>query len=192
MKIIKTSLPGVVIVEPDVHGDARGYFFESYSKKRYESLGIGPEEFVQDNISFSARGVLRGLHFQHPNPQGKLVHVLQGEVFDVAVDIRRGSPTFGKWVGDVLSSENRKQLYVPPDFAHGFVVLSETALYAYKCTDYYDRHAEASIAWNDPEIGIRWPVESPALSQKDLSAPTLARIDPTRIPVYPKGHQTTR
>lgn len=183
MKVIETSLPGVLLLEPKVFGDARGFFMETYHGKRYHDAGIR-EEFVQDNLSFSARGVLRGLHFQNPNAQGKLVHVLQGEVFDVAVDIRKGSPHYGKWFGVTLSAENKKQLYIPPDFAHGFVVTSETALFAYKCTNLYDPASERSIIWNDPDIGIDWPLRQPALSGKDAAAPTLAAIDPSFLPAY--------
>lgn len=166
MKVLETKLPGVLIIEPDVHGDARGFFMETWQKERYAQYGL-PTNFVQDNLSFSHKGVLRGLHYQDPNPQGKLVYVLQGEVFDVAVDIRRGSPTFGQWVGVTLSSENKRQLYIPEGFAHGFCVTSETALFAYKCTDYYNPQAEHGIIWNDPDIGIEWPVKKPILSEKD-------------------------
>lgn len=166
MKVLETKLPGVLIIEPDVHGDARGFFMETWQQKRYAEYGL-PANFVQDNLSLSHKGVLRGLHYQDPNPQGKLVYVLQGEVFDVAVDIRRDSPTFGQWVGVTLSSENKRQLYIPEGFAHGFCVTSETALFAYKCTDYYNPQAEHGIIWNDPDIGIEWPVKKPVLSEKD-------------------------
>lgn len=183
MNVIETRLPGVLIVEPKVFGDARGYFMESYQAQRYAEAGIaGP--FVQDNISFSRRGILRGLHVQNPNPQGKLVQVLQGEVFDVAVDIRVGSPTFGQWEGVVLSQENARQLYVPPGLAHGFLVTGETALFAYKCTDYYAPQAEISVLWNDPDIGIAWPRIEPQLSAKDAAGLRLADIDPARLPRY--------
>ena len=183
MKVIETKLPGVLIVEPKVFGDARGYFLESFQAARYAEAGMaGP--FVQDNLSFSRRGILRGLHLQNPRPQGKLVQVLQGEVFDVAVDVRVGSPTFGQWEGVVLSQENARQLYVPPGFAHGFLVTSETALFAYKCTDYYTPQSELSILWNDPDIGIEWPRIEPQLSAKDAAGLRLADIDSARLPKY--------
>ncbi len=166
MNIIETKLQGVVIIEPKVFGDNRGFFMETWNKEKYEKAGL-PYQFVQDNLSFSTKGVLRGLHFQNPNPQGKLVYALQGEVFDVAVDIRAGSPTFGQWEGVILSNENKKQFYVPEGFAHGFCVLSETALFAYKCTDKYNPQAETGIMWNDPDIGIQWPIVEPVLSAKD-------------------------
>ena len=181
MKVVETSLPEVLIIEPKRFGDERGFFMETYQAERYAGAGI-PARFVQDNLSSSQRGVLRGLHFQHPDPQGKLVSVLQGEVFDVAVDIRRGSPTYGQWTGVVLSAENARQVWVPEGFAHGFCVLSETALFAYKCTRYYDRDAEAVIRWDDPAIGIDWPLADPVLSAKDAVAPTLDSIDPNRLP----------
>ncbi|MBN2344395.1 MAG: dTDP-4-dehydrorhamnose 3,5-epimerase [Deltaproteobacteria bacterium] len=183
MNVIETSLPGVIIIEPKVFGDHRGFFMESYSRQRYADAGI-PEAFVQDNISFSSKGVLRGLHFQNPGAQGKLVQVLQGEVFDVAVDIRVGSPTFGKWEGVFLSGENKKQFYVPPDFAHGFVVTSETALFAYKCTRYYSPQTEGSVRYDDPAIGIEWPNLKPVLAEKDANAPVLADIAKEKLPVY--------
>lgn len=166
MNVIETKLQGVVIIEPKVFGDNRGFFMETWNKEKYEQAGL-PYNFVQDNLSFSTKGVLRGLHFQNPNPQGKLVYVLQGKVFDVAVDIRVGSPTFGQWEGVTLSSENKKQFYVPEGFAHGFCVLSDTALFAYKCTDKYNHQAESGIMWNDPDIAIDWPIEEPILSEKD-------------------------
>ena len=174
MNIVKTSLPGLVIVEPKAFGDQRGFFLETWNRKQYRDVGID-EDFVQDNLSLSRAGVLRGLHYQHPDTQGKLVYVLQGEVFDVAVDIRTDSPTFGKWEGIVLSGDNKRQAYVPKGFAHGFCVLSETALFAYKCTDFYNPAAEAGILWNDPEIGIDWPVSAPVLSEKDTKHPTLRK-----------------
>jgi dTDP-4-dehydrorhamnose 3,5-epimerase len=166
VNVIETDLPGVLIIEPKVFGDDRGFFMETWNKERYAEAGI-PTEFVQDNLSFSSRGVLRGLHFQDPNPQGKLVSVLQGEVYDVAVDIRRCSPTFGKWTGVRLSSENKRQLYVPEGFAHGFCVTSKTALFSYKCTDFYDPQAEKVLIWNDPGVGIEWPEIEPLISDKD-------------------------
>ncbi len=185
MKIIATALPGVVIIEPKVFGDERGYFMETYQAQRYAEAGI-TEPLVQDNLSFSRRGILRGLHAQNPHPQGKLVQVLQGAVFDVAVDIRVGSPTFGKWVGVELSAENYRQFYVPPGFAHGFVVTSEIALFVYKCTDYYAPQSEMSILWNDPDIGIDWPIDEPQLSAKDAAGIRLADIAADRLPKYEK------
>jgi dTDP-4-dehydrorhamnose 3,5-epimerase len=181
MNILETDLPGVLIVEPERFGDERGYFMEAYQAERYAEVGIS-DRFVQDNLSYSRRGVLRGLHFQNPNSQGKLVYVLVGEVFDVAVDIRVGSPTYGQWTGVVLSAENGRQIWVPQGFAHGFCILSETALVTYKCTGYYDRTAEAAIRWDDPVIGIAWPVTDPVLSPKDAKAPSLATIDRDRLP----------
>ncbi|MEW6635334.1 MAG: dTDP-4-dehydrorhamnose 3,5-epimerase [Actinomycetota bacterium] len=183
MNVRETGLPGVLVIEPRVFGDERGFFMESWNGRRYEKLGI-PNRFVQDNLSFSQKGVLRGLHFQNPRPQGKLVSVLVGEVFDVAVDIRVGSPTFGRWTGAYLSAENRRQLWVPPDFAHGFVVTSEGALFSYKCTDYYAPEHDGSILWSDPEIGIEWPVESPILSEKDRNAPALREMPEGALPRY--------
>ncbi|PLS85641.1 MAG: dTDP-4-dehydrorhamnose 3,5-epimerase [Actinobacteria bacterium] len=189
MKITETDLPGAVIVEPNVFGDARGFFMESWNRARYEELGL-PAQFVQDNLSYSSRGVLRGLHFQNPHPQGKLVSVLQGEVFDAAVDIRAGSPTFGRWVGVTLSAENKRQFYVPEGFAHGFVVTSGMALCSYKCTDYYHPEAERSVLWNDPDLGIDWPVEAPLLSAKDDCASRLAEIPAGNLPRYAETFST--
>jgi dTDP-4-dehydrorhamnose 3,5-epimerase len=167
MNIIETTLPGVLLIEPKVFGDERGFFFESWNARAGEAAGI-PAQFVQDNHSYSKRNVLRGLHYQIKQPQGKLVRAVAGEVFDVAIDIRRGSPHFGKWAGMRLSAENRRMAWVPPGFAHGFVVLSETATVLYKNTDYYAPQHERSILWNDPDIGIDWPLESePLLSHKD-------------------------
>ena len=186
MRVVPTDLPDVLVVEPRVFGDHRGYFLETFQARRYAEAGI-PGPFVQDNLSFSQRGVLRGLHYQHPHAQGKLVWVLQGEVFDVAVDIRRGSPTFGRWVGVRLSGENKRQLWIPPGFAHGFCVLSETALFTYKCTDYYAPEDEGTVRWDDPDLGIEWPVEEPALSAKDAAAPMLAEIPVERLPPYGEG-----
>ncbi len=175
MKVVPTSLPGVLLIEPQVHRDARGFFLETYHAARYAEAGV-PPTFVQDNHSRSGRGVLRGLHAQRTRPQGKLMRVIRGEIWDVAVDIRQGSPRFGWHVGERLSAENFRQLYVPPGFAHGFVVLSEQAEVEYKCTDFYDPGDEFAIAWNDPELAIPWPVESPELSAKDASAPSLADV----------------
>jgi dTDP-4-dehydrorhamnose 3,5-epimerase len=183
VKVTATALPEVLLVEPTIFGDARGYFFEAYSAKRYADAGIAAT-FVQDNVSLSQRGVLRGLHFQHPHGQGKLVGVLRGEVFDVAVDVRRGSPRFGRWVGECLSSDSKRQLYIPPGFAHGFLVTSEEALFAYKCTEYYHPETERTIRWDDARIGIRWPIDGPVLSLKDNVAVTLDAMPAELLPVF--------
>lgn len=183
MKITATRLPGVLIIEPDVFGDDRGFFMETYHQARYEELGI-KARFVQDNLSYSRRGVLRGLHYQYPHSQGKLVYVLKGEVFDVAVDVRVGSPHYGQWVGVTLSEKNKRQLFIPEGFAHGFVVVSDEALFAYKCTDFYHPEAEGGIIWDDPDLGIEWPEMKPVLSSKDAAYPRLCQIDPGRLPVY--------
>ena len=175
MNILPTEISGPLIVEPDVFGDARGFFLETWNHRRYSELGL-PDQFVQDNLSFSRRGTLRGLHFQNPNPQGKLVFVLAGEVFDVAVDVRTDSPTFGRWVGVTLSAENKRQFWVPAGFAHGFCVTSETALFAYKCTDFYNPQSDGGVRWNDPELAIAWPVAEPILSGKDAQAPLLKDV----------------
>ncbi len=172
MDFEKTDLDGVVIVTPKVFGDARGFFMETYNIRDFVAAGI-PDGFVQDNHSRSSKGVLRGLHYQYPNWQGKLVRVLRGEIFDVAVDIRSASPTFGQWAGVTLSEDNKQQLYVPPGFAHGFCVTSDTADVAYKCTTTYRPEEEVSILWNDPDIGIDWPVDNPSLSDKDIDGITL-------------------
>jgi dTDP-4-dehydrorhamnose 3,5-epimerase len=182
MRFLTTELPGVLIIEPDVYRDARGFFLESYHAQKYLDGGLSLP-FVQDNHSFSIRGTVRGLHAQSRRPQGKLLRVIQGEVFDVAVDIRRGSAMFGRWVGIHLSSENFRQCYIPPGFAHGFAVLSESAQLEYKCTDYYDPSDEISVLWDDPEIGIAWPVENPTLSPKDRVAPRLRDLA-ERLPLY--------
>ena len=183
MKVIETKLPGCVVIEPAVFGDARGYFFETWNAERFAALGL-PDRFVQSNVSTSAQGVLRGLHYQWPRPQGKLVSVLEGEVYDVAVDIRRGSPTFGQWEAVVLSAENKKQFWIPEGFAHGFAVLSERALFSYMCTNVYDKTADAGVRWDDPAIGIDWPIGSPNLSDKDAAASLLAEVPQARLPVY--------
>lgn len=183
MKVIETKLPGVLILEPRVFGDDRGYFLETWQQERYEALGI-KEKFVQDNLSYSARGVLRGLHYQQPNAQGKLVSVVKGEVFDVAVDIRNGSPTFGQWVGISLSGNNHRQLWIPPGFAHGFCVVSETAYFIYKCTDVYTPQAEGGVIWNDPDIGIEWPVSDVLLSDKDKVYSRLKDVPTARLPKF--------
>ncbi len=183
MKVLATQLPDVKLVEPTVHTDHRGFFLETYQQECYSHHQIGPH-FVQDNLSHSQRGTLRGLHLQWPYPQGKLIYVLQGEVFDAAVDVRVGSPTFGQWVGSTLSDENKHQLWVPQGFAHGFCVLSETALVAYKCTDFYHKETELSLRWDDPEVNIQWPLAAPQLSDKDAQAPYLADLSPDRLPPY--------
>lgn len=180
MQIHETEIAGVLLIEPKVFGDARGFFMELWNQERYQAAGLNVG-FVQDNLSRSQRGTLRGLHFQNPNPQGKLVHVLEGEVFDVAVDIRPNSPTFGRWVGYTLSAENRRQLYIPPGLAHGFCVTSETALFAYKCTDFYRPAHEGAIAWDDPQLAIDWPVREPLLSNRDRNAPRLCEVPRERL-----------
>ena len=166
MKVVASELPGVLLFEPKVFGDDRGYFLETWNSRRYAAAGL-ELDFIQDNLSFSRQGTLRGLHFQRRQAQGKLITVLQGEVYDVAVDIRSASPTFGKWAAYILSAENHRQLYVPPGFAHGFCVTSETALFSYKVTEYYSPQFEATIAWDDPDLAIPWPVGNPILSAKD-------------------------
>ena len=173
MKISHSKLKGCVIIEPRVFGDERGFFLETFQAVRYEQEAGIDLPFVQDNHSRSARGVLRGLHFQKTKPQGKLVRVVRGEVYDVDVDIRKGSATFGEWEGIILSEDNKKQVWVPPGFAHGFIVLSDTADFEYKCTDYYDPNDEGCILWNDPDLGIPWPVANPVLSTKDENAKRL-------------------
>lgn len=171
MKITPTAIPDVLVIEPKIFGDERGFFFESFNQAKFESFIGRQVNFVQDNHSKSVKNVLRGLHYQIQQPQGKLVRVVQGEVFDVVVDIRKSSPTFGKWVGEVLSADNKKQLWVPEGFAHGFVVLSASAEFLYKTTDYYAPEYERSIVWNDPVIGIQWPIQcEPSLSSKDKLA----------------------
>ena len=181
MKVTELSLPGVLLIEPKVFGDARGFFYETFNAARYAEAGIHLP-FVQDNLSRSKKGTLRGLHFQEPHAQGKLVQVLAGAVWDVAVDVRRGSPSFGRWVGVELSAENRRQLWVPPGFAHGFCVLSDTADFLYKCTALYAPHTDRGVLWNDPDLGISWPVQEPLLSPKDAVLPRLK--DASVLPAY--------
>lgn len=181
MEVTQTALPGVVLIQPKVHGDVRGFFMELFHADRYAQAGV-PSTFLQDNLSRSSKGILRGLHFQEPNGQGKLVQVVSGTVFDVAVDVRKGSPHFGKWVGYELSSDNRRQMFVPAGFAHGFCVLSDTADFLYKCTTLYAPQHEQSILWNDPDIGIEWPVKEPLLSKKDAVAPRLK--DAASLPTF--------
>ena len=173
MKVIEGGLKGLLIIEPTVMEDSRGCFYETFHQRKYSESGL-PGSFVQDNFSRSVRGTLRGLHFQEPNAQGKLVMVFEGEVFDVAVDIRRGSPTFGRWFGTQLSSKNRRQLYIPPGFAHGFCVVSDQASFVYKCTALYSPTDEHGILWNDPALDIRWPEAHPILSAKDATSKPLA------------------
>lgn len=170
IKFKRTKLDGAVIIEPQVFKDERGFFYESYHLEKYKEIGI--KSFVQDNFSKSSRDVLRGLHFQRSKPQGKLVSVLEGEVYDVAVDLRRDSSTFGQWEGVLLSSENNRQFYVPENFAHGFLVLSETATFHYKCTNFYDPNDEDGIMWNDQDLNIDWPTDTPIISAKDKTQPS--------------------
>ena len=181
MRVTETRLPGVLLIEPDVHRDGRGFFVETYHIDRYRECGIAAP-FVQDNHSRSIQGTLRGLHLQLQRPQGKLIHVIEGEIFDVAVDVRRGSAAFGRWVSVALSADNFRQVYVPPGFAHGFCVVSPIAQVEYKCTDVYDPASEIGIAWNDPAIGIEWPARDPLLSPRDRAHPTLAAVA-DRLPV---------
>ena len=181
MKIIDTAVPGVLIFQPTMHADDRGFFMETFRSSHFATRGLGLD-FVQDNQSRSKKGTLRGLHFQRERPQGKLVRVLYGEVFDVAVDIRKGSSTFGKWVGEYLSSDNNRQLWVPPGFAHGFYVISPVADLVYKCTDYYQKDDEISVSWSDPALAIEWPLNGqvPLLSERDSNAPLLHEV--TKFP----------
>lgn len=185
MNISETPLKGVLVVEPQVFTDHRGYFMETHNLKRYRGRGID-HTFVQDNLSYSARRTLRGMHYQLKKPQAKLVQVTGGRIYDVVIDIRRGSPTFKRWFGIELSEENKKQLFVGHGMAHGFCVLSEAALVTYKCTDYYDQKDEGGLLWSDPEVGIEWPIHDPLLSQKDGDYPRLAEIAPDRLPVCQK------
>jgi dTDP-4-dehydrorhamnose 3,5-epimerase len=180
MNVIKCDLAGLLLIQPDVFGDNRGFFAESWNRQRYRDAGID-FDFVQDNFSFSRRGTLRGLHFQNPTAQGKLVSVWQGEVWDVAVDLRRASPTFGHWHGVTLSAETKCQFFVPPGFAHGFVVTSETALFHYKCTAAYSKEHEHGFLWNDPEVGIQWPMGDPILSPRDAAAPLLKDLPANQL-----------
>lgn len=183
MRVLETPLPGVLLLEPKVFGDPRGYFFEAWKRDTFSTHGLNPV-FLQGNVSGSARGVLRGLHYQWPtNPQGKLVSVMAGEVFDVAVDVRRGSPHFRRWFGEFLSCDNHLAMWIPPGFAHGFLVLSEMATFTYLVTAPYDPAAEVSVRWDDPDIGIKWPPSmTPALSAKDFAAPRLREIPAERLP----------
>jgi dTDP-4-dehydrorhamnose 3,5-epimerase len=183
MRFIETSIPGVVVVEPRVFEDSRGFFMETYHRQKFAEAGITCE-FVQDNHSRSRRGTLRGLHYQLQQPQAKLCRVIEGEVLDVVLDIRRGSPTFGHWTAVVLSADNKREIFVPRGFAHGFVVLSETAEFLYKCDDFYLPGDEKGILWNDPELGIEWGIEDPILSEKDRVNPRLSEMPPDNLPLY--------
>jgi dTDP-4-dehydrorhamnose 3,5-epimerase len=175
VKFVPAGIPGVLVIEPDVHTDVRGFFLETYHAEKYRAGGIA-DVFVQDNHSRSGGGTLRGLHLQLHRPQGKLIRVIEGSIFDVAVDVRRGSPTFGKWVGVTLSADNFKQCYIPKGFAHGFAVTSPVAQVEYKCTDVYDASSEIGIAWNDPDLAIAWPISDPVLSERDKRHPRLADV----------------
>jgi dTDP-4-dehydrorhamnose 3,5-epimerase len=183
MRVTPTSLPNVLIIEPTIFEDKRGFFIETYHQRKYEQSHIH-SIFVQDNFSHSVHGILRGLHYQLHYPQAKLVQVIHGAIFDVAVDIRQGSPTFGKWIGAHISDKNRRQIFVPEGFAHGFCVLSETADVMYKCTDFYAPDDEGGILWSDSDIGINWPIADPLLSDKDSLYPCLKDVPPERLPVY--------
>ncbi len=183
MNILTTPLPGVLILEPRVFRDDRGYFLETWNQSRYAEAGL-PPRFVQDNVSSSGPGVLRGLHYQQPSPQGKLVQALRGEIWDVAVDIRVGSPTFGHYEAVTLSADNGRQFYIPEGYAHGFVVLSDHAIVSYKCTEYYQPRCEASLRWDDPDLNIPWPVDNPVLSPKDREAPRLREVPAERLPRF--------
>jgi len=182
VRVAPAAIPGIVIIEPEVYRDPRGFFLETYHAEKYRAAGISGA-FVQDNHSRSLKGTLRGLHLQLQRPQGKLVRVIEGEIYDVAVDVRRGSPTFGKWMGVTLSAENFRQCYLPPGFAHGFAVVSAVAQVEYKCTDLYDPKSELGIAWNDPAIGIDWPIRDPLLSDRDARHLTLSAVM-ERLPVF--------
>ncbi|NZA26432.1 dTDP-4-dehydrorhamnose 3,5-epimerase [Luteimonas sp. SJ-92] len=183
MKIVRTDLPECLVVEPRVFEDERGFFFEAFSQWALASEGLSPA-FAQGNVSLSRRGVLRGLHYQWPKPQGKYISVLEGEAWDVAVDVRAGSPTFGRWTAVLLTADNRRQFWVPEGFAHGFVALSDRVLVTYLCTSAYDAAADAAIRWNDPDLAIDWPIARPLLSDKDAGAPLLAEIGEERLPHY--------
>jgi dTDP-4-dehydrorhamnose 3,5-epimerase len=184
MNVLTTKLEGIAILEPVVFDDSRGYFLETYQVDRYHKAGF-PESFVQDNLSFSTKGTLRGLHFQIQRPQVKLVQAVTGEIFDVAVDIRPGSKTFGQWAGVLLSEKNKRQVFIPAGFAHGFCVLSPTAHFLYKCSDFYDPDDEGGIIWSDPSIGIDWPIGEPIISEKDRGFPPLSELLPDQLP----GHK---
>ncbi len=184
MKTHETEIEGLLVIEPDIHTDPRGYFTETYQALRYADTGIECP-FVQDNLSYSRQGTLRGLHFQVRRPQAKLVHVISGEIFDVAVDLRSGSPTFGHWQGITLSGSNHRQFYVPEGFAHGFFVLSTTAYFSYKCSDFYAADDEGGILWSDPKVGIVWPAGDPIISVRDQDLPCLSELGPDELPGQP-------
>ena len=186
MNIIATSIEGLLIIEPTVFKDRRGFFMETYNQNSYRKSGIN-RIFVQDNLSYSVHGTLRGLHYQIKHPQAKLVQVITGEIFDVAVDIRSGSPTFGKWTGVYLSDKNKRQLFIPEGFAHGFCVLSKTAHFLYKCSDFYNPDDEGGIIWSDPDIGIGWPVKDTIISEKDKQHPHLSDLPPEQLPHLEEG-----
>jgi len=183
MRVLETGLPGVLIFEPAVFEDQRGYFMEMYHREKYDEAGIDCS-FVQDNLSYSTHGTLRGLHYQYPDGQAKLVQVITGEVFDVAVDIRRGSPAFGQWMGEYLSDKNKRQLFIPEGFAHGFCVLSDTAIFLYKCSNFYAPGSEGGVLCSDPDLAIDWPVKDPLLSDKDSKYPCLKDIPEENLPVF--------
>ncbi|MBW1845931.1 MAG: dTDP-4-dehydrorhamnose 3,5-epimerase [Deltaproteobacteria bacterium] len=182
MKVKKTNIEDILIIEPNIFKDDRGYFMEMHHQHRYDAF-LSNRVFVQDNLSFSKRHALRGLHFQKKHPQAKLIQVISGEIFDVAVDIRQGSPTFGKWTGETLSETNRQQFFIPEGFAHGFCVLSETAHVSYKCTDIFYPEDDSGIVWSDPDIGIDWPITAPILSEKDQNLPTLSSLASEQLPI---------
>jgi dTDP-4-dehydrorhamnose 3,5-epimerase len=181
MRVIPTQLEDILVIEPDLFSDSRGFFLETYNADRYRSYGID-RHFVQDNMSLSVKNTLRGLHFQVSRPQAKLVQVIRGEIFDVAVDVRASSPTFGRWAGVYLSDTNRHQIFIPEGFAHGFCVLSETAIFSYKCSDFYDPADEGGVLWSDPQMAIDWPVKNPTLSNKDLNYPHLSDLTVEQLP----------
>lgn len=181
MEVFRPDIEGLVVIQPKIFGDSRGCFLETYNQKKYREIGID-EDFVQDNQSVSEKGVLRGLHFQNPKGQGKLVSVVEGEVYDVAVDVRKDSATFGKHFGLVLTAEKKNQFYIPPGFAHGFCVLSERAIFTYKCTEFYHPEHEHSLLWSDPDLGIEWPVENPEVSEKDLKGLRLNEFEKRFLP----------
>jgi dTDP-4-dehydrorhamnose 3,5-epimerase len=183
MDVLKTEIGGVLVIAPKAFEDQRGFLMETFHRRRYEEAGI-VADFCQDNLSFSCRNTLMGLHYQFPHEQAKLVQVLQGEILDVAVDVRRDSPTFGRWVRVALSGDNRRQMFIPKGFAHGFCVLSETALFIYKCSDFYAPDCDRGVFWSDPSVGIEWPVQVPLLSTKDEELPLLEEIPPEQLPEY--------
>lgn len=186
-----TELPDLIVIEPTIYSDHRGFFMESYHRLHFARAGLDID-FVQENNSYSVRGVLRGLHFQHPHAQGKLIRVTRGEIYDVAVDIRVGSPTFGRWAGITLSDSNRRQFYIPPGFAHGFTVLSNEADVIYRCTEFYHPEADRALAWNDPDLAIDWPVTEPIISDKDRNAPRLRDLERTgALPLYDRSPAAT-